>query len=137
MIIGVPKEIKLQEHRIGLTPDSVKVLYDKGHKVLIETNAGLEAGFTDGDGDGILGNSPVEVNSEGKVIGTSDGYTIPVDNNFNGTKDYLEPGIEIDIISLFELYNFLVEFDTLVLNTEINSGDFTYEWQTDDLGLDM
>ena len=30
MIIGVPKEIKLQEHRIGLTPDSVKVLIDKG-----------------------------------------------------------------------------------------------------------
>ena len=49
MIIGVPKEIKLQEHRIGLTPDSVKVLHDKGHKVLIETNGGLEAGFSDED----------------------------------------------------------------------------------------
>ena len=49
MIIGVPKEIKLQEHRIGLTPDSVKVLHEKGHKVLIETNGGLEAGFTDED----------------------------------------------------------------------------------------
>ena len=33
----------------GLTPDSVKVLHDKGHKVLIETNGGLEAGFTDED----------------------------------------------------------------------------------------
>ena len=31
MIIGVPKEIKLQEHRIGLTPDSVKVLHEKGY----------------------------------------------------------------------------------------------------------
>ena len=49
MIVGVPKEIKLQEHRIGLTPESVKILYDKGHKVLIETNAGLEAGFTNQD----------------------------------------------------------------------------------------
>ena len=49
MIIGVPKEIKLQEHRIGLTPDSVKVLHEKGHKILIETNGGLEAGFTDQD----------------------------------------------------------------------------------------
>ena len=49
MIIGVPKEIKLQEHRIGLTPDSVKVLHDKGHKVLVETNGGLEAGFLDED----------------------------------------------------------------------------------------
>ena len=38
MIIGVPKEIKLQEHRIGLTPDSVKVLTDKGHEVFIIDN---------------------------------------------------------------------------------------------------
>ena len=49
MIIGVPKEIKLQEHRIGLTPDSVKVLNGKGHKVLVETNGGLGAGFTNQD----------------------------------------------------------------------------------------
>jgi len=49
MIIGVPKEIKLQEHRIGLTPDSVKTLHEKGHKILIETNGGFEAGFTDKD----------------------------------------------------------------------------------------
>ena len=49
MIIGVPKEIKLQEHRVGLTPDSVKILHEKGHKVLVETNAGFEAGFTDQD----------------------------------------------------------------------------------------
>ena len=46
MIIGVPKEIKLQEHRIGLTPESVKVLFNKGHDVLIENNGGFEAGFT-------------------------------------------------------------------------------------------
>ena len=46
MIIGVPKEIKLQEHRIGLTPDSVKVLTKKNHKVLVQSNGGFEAGFT-------------------------------------------------------------------------------------------
>ena len=49
MIIGVPKEIKPQEHRIGLTPDSVKILCVKGHKVLIENNGGFEAGFTNED----------------------------------------------------------------------------------------
>ena len=49
MIIGVPKEIKLQEHRIGLTPDSVKALTDKNHEVLIEDNGGFEAGFTNED----------------------------------------------------------------------------------------
>ena len=45
MIIGVPKEIKPQENRIGLTPESVKVLTSEGHKVLIEDNGGFEAGF--------------------------------------------------------------------------------------------
>ena len=49
MIIGVPKEIKLQEHRIGLTPDSVKVLTQAGHKVLIEKDGGFEAGFANED----------------------------------------------------------------------------------------
>ena len=41
MIIGVPKEIKLQEHRIGLTPESVKALTDKNHEVLVENNGGF------------------------------------------------------------------------------------------------
>ncbi len=45
MIIGVPKEIKPQENRIGLTPDSVKILVSEGHKVLVENNGGFEAGF--------------------------------------------------------------------------------------------
>jgi alanine dehydrogenase len=45
MKIGVPKEIKPQESRIGLTPDSVKILTSNGHKVLIENNGGYEAGF--------------------------------------------------------------------------------------------
>ena len=49
MIIGVPKEIKLQEHRIGLTPESVKALTDKQHEVLVEDNGGFEAGFTNED----------------------------------------------------------------------------------------
>jgi alanine dehydrogenase len=49
MIIGVPKEIKLQEHRIGLTPESVKVLTDKKHDVLVQDNGGFEAGFTNED----------------------------------------------------------------------------------------
>ena len=49
MIIGVPKEIKLQEHRIGLTPESVKALTKKDHEVLIQNNGGFEAGFTNED----------------------------------------------------------------------------------------
>jgi len=49
MRIGVPKEIKLQEHRIGLTPESVRTLVDKGHEVLVENNGGFEADFTNED----------------------------------------------------------------------------------------
>ena len=45
MKIGVPKEIKPQENRIGLTPDSVKILTSNGHDVLVENNGGFESGF--------------------------------------------------------------------------------------------
>ena len=45
MKIGVPKEIKPQENRIGLTPESVKSLISNGHEVLVENNGGFEAGF--------------------------------------------------------------------------------------------
>ena len=45
MKIGVPKEIKPQENRIGLTPDSVKSLTSNGHEVLVENDGGFEAGF--------------------------------------------------------------------------------------------
>ena len=45
MKIGVPKEIKPQENRIGLTPESVKSLVSNGHDVLVENNGGFEAGF--------------------------------------------------------------------------------------------
>ena len=45
MKIGLPKEIKPQENRIGLTPESVKQLTSNGHEVLVENNGGFEAGF--------------------------------------------------------------------------------------------
>ena len=45
MKIGVPKEIKPQENRIGLTPQSVKTLTSNGHVVLVEKDGGFEAGF--------------------------------------------------------------------------------------------
>ena len=46
MEIGVPKETKDQEFRVGLTPNSVQALSDK-HTVFIETNAGIGSGFSD------------------------------------------------------------------------------------------
>jgi len=47
MIIGVPKEIKNNEHRVGLTPASVKALTDQNHSVLIQSDAGTAIGFAD------------------------------------------------------------------------------------------
>lgn len=47
MRIGVPKEMKDQEYRVGMTPGSVRELCTRGHTVLVETNAGKEIGFTD------------------------------------------------------------------------------------------
>jgi alanine dehydrogenase len=49
MIIGSVKEIKKLEFRVGLTPGSVNEYVRHGHKVYIETNAGLNSGFTDED----------------------------------------------------------------------------------------
>jgi alanine dehydrogenase len=49
MEIGIPKETKDQEFRVGLSPSSVRVLQENGHTVFVETQAGLGAGFTDDD----------------------------------------------------------------------------------------
>src|SRR4030095_11631101 len=47
MIIGLPKEIKDNEYRVGLTPAGVRALTDAGHDVRVETNAGAGSGFED------------------------------------------------------------------------------------------
>lgn len=47
MEIGVPKETKDQEFRVGLSPNSVRVLSEAGHQVFVELGAGNGAGFTD------------------------------------------------------------------------------------------
>jgi alanine dehydrogenase len=49
MTIGVPKEIKVQEHRVGLLPSGIYQLVRHGHKVVVETCAGLDAGYPDLD----------------------------------------------------------------------------------------
>jgi len=47
MIIGVPKEVKLQEHRVALLPSGAYQLIRRGHKVVVERSAGVNAGFLD------------------------------------------------------------------------------------------
>src|SRR5580658_2001222 len=72
MIIGVPKEVKDHESRVGITPAGVKALTDAGHKVLVEHNAGALSSFTDdeyqavgaeivGDAGNVWGNADMVV----------------------------------------------------------------------------
>ncbi|HCJ80042.1 MAG TPA: alanine dehydrogenase [Erythrobacter sp.] len=49
MLIGVPKEIKNHEYRVGLTPVSVREITTHGHKVIVETGAGDGIGCSDAD----------------------------------------------------------------------------------------
>ena len=49
MEIGVPKETKDQEFRVGMSPSSVRALKEKGHTIFVESSAGIGAGFTDND----------------------------------------------------------------------------------------
>jgi alanine dehydrogenase len=49
MLVGVPKEIKDSEFRVGLVPSTVRELTRNGHHVIVESNAGLGAGLADAD----------------------------------------------------------------------------------------
>lgn len=49
MLVGVPKEIKVQEFRVGLVPAAVRELVHHGHEVWVETGAGLGIGASDAD----------------------------------------------------------------------------------------
>ena len=49
MLIGVPKEIKNHEYRVGLTPSGTVEMIKNGHSVIVETNAGCGIGFSDND----------------------------------------------------------------------------------------
>lgn len=71
MIIGIPKEIKDNENRVGCTPAMAKALVDAGHRVLIEQAAGSGSGFADSEylevGAAILKNAQ-EVYGESQMI---------------------------------------------------------------------
>ncbi|MFM1606519.1 MAG: alanine dehydrogenase [Candidatus Pseudothioglobus sp.] len=69
MIIGVPKEIKNHEYRVGLTPRSVKEFINHGHKVLVQANAGVGIGASDDE----YASSGAEIISTAKeVFATAD-----------------------------------------------------------------
>ena len=49
MLIGIPKEIKESEHRVGMTPSGVQSLIENGHTVYVQNNAGNGSGYSDKD----------------------------------------------------------------------------------------
>ncbi|MBM3569190.1 MAG: alanine dehydrogenase [Alphaproteobacteria bacterium] len=71
MRIGVPKEIKVEEHRVGLTPSSVRELTRRGHDVLVERGAGQDIGLGDElykiSGAGIV-DSPAEIFARADLV---------------------------------------------------------------------
>jgi alanine dehydrogenase len=49
LFIGIPRETEFQEHRVALVPEAVSLIVNNGHRVLIESNAGKHANFSDRD----------------------------------------------------------------------------------------
>ncbi len=62
MLVGVPRELKNHEYRVGLVPSSVRELVFNGHQVIVETDAGVGAGQTNED----------YVAAGAKIVGTAD-----------------------------------------------------------------
>jgi len=71
MLIGVPTEIKKNEHRVGLVPGSVRELVHHGHKVLVQSEAGKGAGFTNEDYQEVgakIANTPEDIFAKADMI---------------------------------------------------------------------
>ncbi len=86
MIIGVPKEIKAQESRVGLVPSGVKALVDRGHTVYVQQGAGLGAGVTDEEyvrqGARILPDAPAVWGEAEMIVKVKEPVSNEVENEF-------------------------------------------------------
>lgn len=71
MLIGVPKEIKVHEYRVGLTPESVRAAVARGHRVIVDRDAGAGIGATDADyraAGAVIAATPAEVFAGAELI---------------------------------------------------------------------
>src|SRR3954451_15517288 len=71
MRVGVPKEIKIHEYRVGLTPGTVREYVAAGHSVVVETNAGAGIGATDEvyrKAGAVIGHSAAEIFATADMI---------------------------------------------------------------------
>ena len=67
MRIGVPRETKDNEYRVGLTPDGARQIVARGHEVLVERNAGQGSGFSD----------ELYAQAGGKLVGVEEAWSAP------------------------------------------------------------
>ena len=89
----------------------------------------VEAGLDDGDVDGLLGNSPVEVDSLGLVISNTSGYITPLDRDGNGVYDFLEEGSSVTILTNPSSVSIIETRDAryeILYNVE---GSVLFQWQ--------
>ena len=83
MVIGVPKEIKANENRVALLPVGAQMLIKNNHKVVVETNAGIGSGFSDGDYKNVgaeIAKGPEEIFSSADMIMK---VKEPINNEYN------------------------------------------------------
>jgi len=88
MIIGIPKEIKLGEGRVSLSPYNIEELINMGHNVLIERNAGRNVGFTDDQ----YVNAGAKVYESKKQIYTDSDIVVKVKEPVLEELNYFNPG---------------------------------------------
>jgi alanine dehydrogenase len=88
MLVGVPKEIKPDEYRVGLIPSTIKELVAKGHKVLVEATAGDGAGI--GDSDYVAAGATVVGNAD-EIFGQAN-LIVKVKEPLASERSKLQPG---------------------------------------------
>jgi alanine dehydrogenase len=109
MIIGVPKEIKDHEARVGVTPAGVKALTEAGHTVLVETQAGAQSGFPDSEyqdaGAEIVGDAGYAWGKADMVVKVKE----PVETEFAYFREGLVLFTYLHLAPVPELTNKLIE----------------------------
>ena len=112
--VGVPKEIKNSEYRVAITPSGVKEFKKYGHRFLIESNAGLESGFTNAD----YAASGAEIINNAEDIWKNSEMIIKVKEPQPSEYKYLRPEL-----LLFTYLHLAAEFELAqeLINSKVNS----------------
>lgn len=117
MIIGVPKEIKVDEFRVGVTPHGVRELAKSGHRIIVEKSAGAGSGFSDEDYE----SAGAEISDKEKLFANS-GLIIKVKEPLADEYHLLREGQ-----SLFTFLHLASNPDLLKILMKKNISAFAYE----------